>query len=133
MDKWDKLTEDLNEEAKETAPTLRTIRQTGPWPSIPVEVAFVSSAFQGIAIAMSFSFIVLMIVTRNFITSLTSIFCVSVIITSMLTFMYWDGMEFGTDQSIAVVMLIGFAVDYVLHLSTDFMHSSQPTRALKMQ
>ena len=82
---------------------------------------------------MSFSFIVLMIVTRNVITSISSIFCVSVIITSMLTFMHWDGMQFGTNQSIAVVMLIGFAVDYVLHLSTDFMHSSQPTRALKMR
>lgn len=82
---------------------------------------------------MLFSFIVLMIVTRNIITSSTSIFCVFVIITSMLSFMYWDGMEFGTNQSVAVVMLIGFAVDYVIHLSSDFMHSSQPTRALKMQ
>jgi predicted RND superfamily exporter protein len=82
---------------------------------------------------MTFSFVVLMIVTRNFIASICSIFCVTVIITSIITFMHWDGQQFGSNQSIAVVMLIGFAVDYVLHLSTDYMHSSQPTRALKMQ
>lgn len=30
-------------------------------------------------------------------------------------------------------MLIGFSVDYVLHLSTDYMHSIQLTRSLKMR
>jgi predicted RND superfamily exporter protein len=72
-----------------------------------------------------------MLVTRHLVTSLCSIYCVVIIITSIITFMHWDGQQFGSHQSIAVVMLIGFSVDYVLHLSTDFMHSSQPTRALK--
>lgn len=82
---------------------------------------------------MAFSFVILMIVTRNLITSLTSIYCVAIIISSMVTFMYWNGQQLGFNQSTGIVMLIGFAVDYVLHLSTDFMHSAQPTRSLKMQ
>ena len=32
-----------------------------------------------------------------------------------------------------MVMLIGFAVDYVLHLGTDYMHSLAPTRFEKMR
>mgnify|MGYP002631627377 CR=1 FL=1 len=124
----------MNTNAKASAPNMVNGRQTcSAWTSIEVEKAFVTSAMQGIAIAMSFSFIVLMIVTRNLITSLASIYCVSITITSIITFMHWHGMQFGSNQSIAVVMLIGFSVDYVLHLSTDYMHSSQPTRALKMR
>lgn len=82
---------------------------------------------------MSFAFIVLMITTRNPITSIVSIFIVSIIIMSMLTFMVWDGQQMGTSQSISIVMLIGFAVDYVLHLATDFMHSAGETRHDKMR
>jgi len=103
------------------------------WPQIPVEKAFVRGAFQGIIASIIFSFIILMVVTRNFVTSIVSIFCVTVIILSIITFMHWNGQQFGSDESIAVVMLIGFAVDYVLHLGTDYMHSSQATRFERMR
>ena len=100
---------------------------------MPQEPALQTSANQGIGIAMSFAFIVLMIVTRNIITSLVSIFIVAVIIMSMMAFLVWDGQQLGMEQSISIVMLIGFAVDYVLHLATDFMHSAGETRHDKMR
>lgn len=109
------------------------IQTSMAWTGIPAEKAFVKGAFQGIAASIIFSFLILMVVTRNLITSLVSIFCVSVIILSIVTFMYWNGQQFGQDESIAVVMLIGFAVDYVLHLGTDYMHSLAPTRFDKMR
>lgn len=124
VEKWQAFIDKVNEDAKTKAPTLQNGKQTSvAWVSIEVERALVTSAFQGITISMIFSFIVLMMVTRNLITSLTSIYCVTIIITSIITLMHWNGMEFGRNQSIAVVMLIGFSVDYVLHLSTDYMHS----------
>lgn len=103
------------------------------WIDIPSEKAFVKGAFQGIVTSICFSFFILMLVTRNFITSIVSIFCVTVIIFSIITFMHWNGQQFGSDESIAVVMLIGFAVDYVLHLGTDYMHSLAGTRFDKMK
>ena len=109
------------------------IQSSEVWTGIPTEKAFVKGAFQGIISSICFSFLILMIVTRNFITSFVSIFCVTVIILSLVTFMYWNGQQFGQDESIAVVMLIGFAVDYVLHLGTDFMHSQANTRYEKMR
>jgi predicted RND superfamily exporter protein len=38
----------------------------------------------------------------------------------------------GTIESIAVVVLIGFSVDYIIHFSADYMHSLEETRELKM-
>jgi len=103
---------------------MKSLLQTSQaWTGIPPEKAFVTGAFQGIGASIVFSFVILMVVTRNLITSLVSIFCVSVIILSIVTFMHWNKQQFGQDESIAVVMLIGFAVDYVLHLGTDYMHS----------
>jgi protein dispatched 1 len=61
------------------------------WVEIPSEKAFVTGAFQGIIISIVFSFTILMIVTRNLITSFVSIFCVTVIILSIITFMHWNG------------------------------------------
>ena len=51
----------------------------------------------------------------------------------MATFMVWNGQKMGKDQSLALVMLVGFAVDYVLHLGTDYMHSPAVTREDKMR
>lgn len=47
--------------------------------------------------------------------------------------MEMKGWKLGTAESISVVILIGFSVDYVIHLSTDYMHSSLQSRHSKMQ
>lgn len=41
--------------------------------------------------------------------------------------------ELGTIESISVVITIGFSVDYVIHLSNDYMHSSAESRHDKMK
>jgi hypothetical protein len=93
LEKWQDYIDTFNDDVRTKAPTLANMKQTcSAWTSIAVEKAFVTSAFQGIAIAMTFSFIILMLVTGNLITSLCSIYCVTIIITSIITFMHWDGM-----------------------------------------
>ncbi len=47
--------------------------------------------------------------------------------------MYFQGWEIGISESISMVILIGFSVDYCVHLSADFMHSAHPERSNKMQ
>lgn len=103
------------------------------WKEMPTEFAFFESAVQGIGIALGFAAIVLLLVTRNIIVTVCSIFNVAVIIASIATFMVWDGQKMGVYQSLALVMLVGFSVDYVLHLGTDFMHSPAETREDKMR
>ena len=97
------------------------------------EKAFVTSAIQGVIISLSFSFIVLLLATRNWIQSLISIFSVSTVIVSIVAIMSMKGWELGVSESIAVVVQIGLSVDYVVHLSTDYMHSPFSSRNDKMK
>jgi predicted RND superfamily exporter protein len=47
--------------------------------------------------------------------------------------MVLKGWNLGVSESIAVVMLIGLSVDYVIHLSSDYMHSSYQSRNDKIK
>lgn len=47
--------------------------------------------------------------------------------------MVLKGWELGTIEAISVVITIGFSVDYVIHLSNDYMHSSAVSRHDKMK
>jgi len=90
---------------------------------MPTEKMLVSNAVFGIIMAIVFAFIVLLIATKNIIVSIFAIICVAMIIFSTVACFYWNGQEFGNLESIAVVMLIGFSVDYIVHFSADYVHS----------
>jgi len=47
--------------------------------------------------------------------------------------MHLNGQALGTAESISLVVLIGFSVDYIVHLSADYMHSAQIRRYDKMR
>mgnify|MGYP000290954125 CR=1 FL=1 len=59
--------------------------------------------------------------------------CVAVVIVSVLAIEYALGWEIGVSESLAMVILIGFSVDYVVHLSVDYVHSRHVSRHDKMQ
>ena len=42
-------------------------------------------------------------------------------------------MQLGVAESIALVILIGFSVDYIIHLSAHYIHSKYKTRGDKMR
>jgi predicted RND superfamily exporter protein len=50
-----------------------------------------------------------------------------------MTFMHMRGLKLGTAESISLVVLIGFSVDYIVHLSADYMHSAHVKRYDKMR
>jgi len=97
------------------------------------EQAFSDSAKQGVIVAMTFSFIILLAITRNIVVSVLSIISVGVVILSVLCIMVLKGYELGVSESICVVISIGLSVDYVVHLAQDYMHSSHKNRSSKMK
>ena len=103
------------------------------WAFLPTERALVDETFKGMAIAGCLCFCILLIATKNIIQALITLFCVSIIILSMLTIEYFLGWEIGVSESISMVLLIGFSVDYVVHLSADYVHSAHPSRHGRMQ
>jgi len=128
--------EDFLADFKKEAPaSMQSVQQTAGqfWAFMPSERAFLTSAFQGMSIATVFAFFVLLLATGNIIQAFISLLCVAVIIVSVLAIMYFQGWEIGISESISMVILIGFSVDYCVHLSADFMHSAHPQRGNKMQ
>ena len=100
---------------------------------MPTELAFAQNAVQGIVISLIFAFIILLIATRNIIQSISSIYCVFIVVSSIIAILQLNGQQLGTAESIAIVILIGFSVDYIVHLSADYMHSVAVTRNDKMR
>lgn len=97
------------------------------------ERAFVTSAVQGIIIATVFAFLILLLATKNIVLASLSIFCVAIVIISVLAIMSLQGWEFGVSESISIVIIIGLSVDYVVHLASDYKHSAEVDRGDKIR
>lgn len=90
------------------------------WAWMFTEKAFMSNALQGIASALLFSFLVLLLYTRAIIQTMLAIASVSFIMVSVICIMVLNGWEMGISESAGLVLLIGLSVDYVVHLAAHF-------------
>ena len=86
------------------------------------------NVFIGFAICFPCAFLVLVIATRNIIVSSVAIVSVIGIVSSVMGFCKWAmGWGLGIAESIAAVIVIGFSVDYVVHLAHMYMDASHQT------
>jgi len=51
----------------------------------------------------------------------------------MLAVMAMRGWQIGVSESLSMVIMIGFSVDYVVHLSSEYLHSVHQSRNDKMK
>merc|ERR1719410_2584956 len=98
------------------------------WCWLETQTAFVRSAVQGILIAMPLALVILMISTQNWIVSIFAVFDIVGIMLCELSIMYLMGWKFGVSESVAIVIIIGFSVDYVVHLANAYLESSSHSR-----
>merc|ERR1711968_263184 len=81
------------------------------------EAGLLFGMFQGLQICMPVAFVVLLIASANFILAFVATFCIAGIVASVLgmckSVMGW---HLGIAESIAAVIVVGFAVDYIVHL-----------------
>merc|ERR1712038_888328 len=82
----------------------------------------------GIAIALPLAFVVLLISTRNWIVSIFAILDIVGVIACEMGLMYCFGWKFGVIESVSVILVIGFSVDYVVHLANSYLESNGETR-----
>ena len=94
--------------------------QFAMWCWMITERAFLKGAIQGIIISITFSAFVLLLATFNWIQALVCILCIASIVTSVTSLMVFQGWELGVSESVGVVILIGFSVDYVVHISKHY-------------
>ena len=74
------------------------------------------------------AFVILLIATRNVLISLYAIITVIFIVMSVVAVMVLRGWQLGVSESIAMVIIIGFSVDYVVHLAAHYVHAQVPGR-----
>ena len=87
------------------------------------EKAFYEGAIQGMVVSVSLAFVILLLATRNVIVALYSIISVIFVVANIVAVMVLQGWELGVPESVATVIVIGFSVDYVVHLAAHFVHS----------
>ena len=71
---------------------------------------------------------ILLIATRNILVALYAIKAVFFIVMSVVAIMVLKGWQLGVSESIAMVIIIGFSVDYVVHLAAHYVHCTTPSR-----
>jgi hypothetical protein len=90
------------------------------------EEGIVYGFYQGMIVAFPIAFLVLLFATDNYLISLYAIGTVFFIVFGVLGFVnYSMGWELGVAESIAGIIIIGFSVDYTVHLGHMFNHADE--------
>lgn len=92
------------------------------------EKAFFRNAVGGMITSVTLAFIILMFATMNIIITLYAILSVSFVCAAVSAVMVLHGWEMGASESVAMVVIIGFSVDYVVHLAAHYVHSAEKLR-----
>ena len=87
------------------------------WVWMVTQETLVSGMYKGMAICFPLSFLVLLFATRNVYLASFSIVSILFIVACVLGSTKIIGWSLGTAESIAAVMVIGFSVDYTVHLA----------------
>merc|ERR1712118_598928 len=87
-----------------------------------------SEAFVGMALALGFASIVLLIATSNVVVALCAIACITSIVSSVMAFMFWIGWKLGVLEALVLVMVIGLSVDYVVHFADAYLEAPAEDR-----
>jgi len=103
------------------------------WCWLQSQTAFVQSAVQGILIAMPLAFIILLLSTRNWIMAVFAVFDIIGIMLCELAIMFLLGWKFGVSECVAIVIIIGFSVDYVVHLANAYLESTATDRVSRLK
>lgn len=78
---------------------------------------------QGLIISISFALFALIVATGNIIQAFISALTIGLIIVNVMAIVAYVGWELGAAESVGVVVCVGFAVDYVVHLAAHYIHS----------
>ena len=98
------------------------------WAFMRSEQAFYDGVMQGVSISAVLAFTIMLISTQNVLIALYAIISVAWIVLVVVGFMVMNGYQLGVSESIAMVIIIGFSVDYVVHLGAHYVHKKSPDR-----
>ncbi|CAD7699178.1 unnamed protein product [Ostreobium quekettii] len=138
LDSWEDFMDAVNADARaagldEVSNGFQTGRAAWVW--LFSQESLVDSAIQGIFIVFAIAFVILNVASGNVIISIIAITTVAGIVATVMgvcvsAMMGW---EFGVAESIVSVILIGFSMDYSLHLADSYIESERTSRMDRTQ
>lgn len=78
--------------------------------------------------SVGFALIALLLVTQNLFIAVLASFTIGLIVVNVIGVIPYMGWQLGSSESVGVVVCVGFAVDYVVHLASHYVHSTYKHR-----
>ena len=91
------------------------------------QILFVSSAVGSVLISAVFAFFIVFFFTKSVRISLFSLISIALIVVGVLGCIVIEGGKLGSVRSTCVTFLVGFSVDYTVHLAVAYVHSQKRT------
>lgn len=96
------------------------------WVWMETEKALVNGLFNGLYICFPIAFAVLALATRNLPLALIATMAIGCIVASVLGFVKaFNGWDLGIAETIAGIIVIGFSVDYVVHMGHMYVEAAE--------
>jgi uncharacterized SAM-binding protein YcdF (DUF218 family) len=112
---------------------MQVVSGEGPqnkWIYMVLQELYVTMALTGTGVGLGIAFVVLLLATRNLITTtlcIVTIGCVLVCVVGSTVAMGW---QLGSVEALCFMTLPGFAVDYVVHLGFSYMKGTSSSSSL---
>ena len=127
--KWDDWMEDHNSDPKHPLRAMVYVPGANMW---VISKMLVPSGISNMLLSLFLAWLVLTYSTGNYVTSSIATATIGMIATFVLGFLQIVGWGLGPLESILIVIVIGFSVDYTVHLADSYMQSHAPTREGKV-
>jgi len=98
------------------------------WLHMILQETYVEMAITGVGIGLGIAALVLFAATANVIVALLCILTIAACLCCVLGTIVAMGWQLGEAESLSMMILTGFAVDYVVHLAHSYITSNSPTR-----
>jgi len=102
------------------------------WVQLETEPFYAKGAVLGVAIVVPLAFLVLLIFTKNIVISFFAMVCIVGNMLSVCILVLIVGWDFGVVESVAVIIVIGFSIDYVVHLGHAYLESTLEDREQRL-
>ena len=113
---WEKKMNQINKESEQYGLSNGFHNAGISWTWMATEQSLGINSGYGILIAMLIIYGILVVFTYNVLVSLLAIITVGGIVSCVICVVWLMKWEYGIAESVACVILVGFAVDYVIHL-----------------
>jgi len=118
----DDMTEEINSQAPPGMDNSFGTAFVFVW--VETELGIVQGFFLGLALCFPVAFLVLIVATSNTVVSFYAIISIGFIVSTVLGVAQWNGWSLGIAEAISSVIVIGFSVDYVIHLGHVFVDAA---------